>query len=92
MEEEIKNPELERIINQIDKDISNNPSRQKAAEIIKGGGGTLTFEGEVKDLCYFYTENGVKCFKFYENYKNVLPAKELEFIINHLKEEGYQLK
>jgi len=90
MDEEIKNSELERIMNEVNKNINDKPWRKEAADIISRGGGNLSSGVEIKDICRFFTEWGNKYVEFYGEYKEKARSiKELEPLINYLDKEGY---
>lgn len=90
MEEEIKNEELERIVNDINKNFDK-PWRRAAAEIIQRGGGTLINSGKIENLCEYYTENGVNYVKFYGEYKEKARLmNELKEFIDFLDKGNYQ--
>jgi hypothetical protein len=90
MEEEIKNPELEKIVNEISKNLSDKPHLRKLYGIIQNGGGKFLGGGEETQICTFYTEGGKKFVEFYGDYKNKARSmNELKSLIDYLDREGY---
>jgi hypothetical protein len=93
MEEEIKDAELERIMNEVNSNFNDRPWRHKMAELISHGGGTLNSPGEQINLGRFYIENGEKFVEFYGDFKErARSIRELQPLINYLDREGYKWK
>jgi hypothetical protein len=89
MEEEIKDAELENILNQVNRNLSDKPWKHRMAEIISKSKNSSAVE--VVSLGHFYTENGKKFVEFYGEYKEKARSmKELQPLINYLDREGYQ--
>jgi transcriptional regulator NrdR family protein len=90
MEKEIKNEELERIVNEVDKNLDK-PWRQAVIEIISKQGGTLSPEMKLEGMCSFYTEDGINYVRFYGDYKDKARSMpELKSLIDFLDKGNYQ--
>jgi hypothetical protein len=86
MEEEIKNPELEKIINEANNKLSNKRWIIEAARIINNGGGTIIKNGMAEDFIYINeTDRQVT---FYGSRKEALSKEEVKPFFEKYK-EGY---
>jgi hypothetical protein len=91
MEEEIKNPELERILDEPNKRSLENPNKQKMIDIIKKGGGRFIEGKDTGQAVYMHEdEHGKRAIFLGEYKKREIAERELGFVLDYLNKNGYQ--
>ena len=91
MEEEMKDEELEDITRKVEERLNErykglSEIARKQGVTISGGKKEISFPGE------FYKKDDKNYFKFYNNYRSLLSSKDIDRIINILKEGGYEVE
>jgi hypothetical protein len=90
MEENAKNEELEKIMEEVSRNFSDKPHLHELSKIMEREGKKLSDTGEEVLICRFYTEGDKKYVQFYGEYKEKARSmKELEPLIKYLDGKGY---